>query len=364
MQAPIVSSSPPHPVLAEVAEPSYQGKDDGGGGGAVVTATTAAIDTENTDKPVMAIVISDSPPVLSNLFVSKDELKRFRRFSSSQRKVLEFHFNNGDYWPSKSMRDKLSLALKVPQRKIQIWFQNQRAKFKEMLANKPCPQGALSDEVENLIIERDLQMYRLLERQAEVEARLTTPLVYQVRSSSTAAAATTPSAKSSGPSTITNSSSTSTSPVSSSSSHQLATPGIRPMIAQEAPNVTATAQASPMQPQQIAGPLGSESSWTAGQSTVQYSTTTYHENPSSYVYPPQQPSVQYFPSSQYCFTYAHPQGIYEPIYHIQDIAGPVENYYQPQAHYRYADAHTGSIPFEKTPVEISTMRRWQTDNSL
>jgi hypothetical protein len=93
-----------------------------------------------------------------------DEPKRFTRFSNVQRKVLEFHFNNGDYWPTKRMREKLADALQVPQRKVQIWFQNQRAKHKDLLANQPCPPSPSSETEEDRAIENDLQLLKKLEQ--------------------------------------------------------------------------------------------------------------------------------------------------------------------------------------------------------
>jgi hypothetical protein len=106
----------------------------------------------------------DSEIALPGSQLELDEPKRFTRFTNAQRKVLEFHFNNGDYWPTKRMREKLADALQVPQRKVQIWFQNQRAKHKDLLANQPCPLSPSSESEEDRAIQQDLELLKKLER--------------------------------------------------------------------------------------------------------------------------------------------------------------------------------------------------------
>lgn len=71
--------------------------------------------------------------------------KPFRRFSPNQRKFLMEHFESGDFWPIKSVRIKLAKTLGVSQRKIQIWFQNQRAKRKDIVVNSSTVKSKLDN---------------------------------------------------------------------------------------------------------------------------------------------------------------------------------------------------------------------------
>jgi hypothetical protein len=108
--------------------------------------------------------VNDDVLLLSNApsFESSSD-KRFTRFTGDQKKMLEFHFSRGDYWPSRRIREKLAAVLNVPQRKVQIWFQNQRAKMKDTISTDSIT-PALSEEEEDRIFEQDLQFLSSLEQ--------------------------------------------------------------------------------------------------------------------------------------------------------------------------------------------------------
>jgi hypothetical protein len=54
--------------------------------------------------------------------------RRYQRLQPWQKLVLSQHFVAGDYWPSRDTREALANQLGIDQRKVQIWFQNERAK--------------------------------------------------------------------------------------------------------------------------------------------------------------------------------------------------------------------------------------------
>jgi hypothetical protein len=54
--------------------------------------------------------------------------RRYQRLMPWQKQVLSQHFVAGDFWPSRETREGLANQLGIDQRKVQIWFQNERAK--------------------------------------------------------------------------------------------------------------------------------------------------------------------------------------------------------------------------------------------
>lgn len=54
--------------------------------------------------------------------------RKYKRLESWQKDKLYEHFNKGDYWPDRDTRKGLADKIKIDPRKVQIWFQNERAK--------------------------------------------------------------------------------------------------------------------------------------------------------------------------------------------------------------------------------------------
>eukprot|EP00475_Leptophrys_vorax_P022442 TRINITY_DN3059_c0_g1_i1.p1 TRINITY_DN3059_c0_g1~~TRINITY_DN3059_c0_g1_i1.p1 ORF type:complete len:392 (+),score=72.11 TRINITY_DN3059_c0_g1_i1:135-1310(+) len=54
--------------------------------------------------------------------------RRYQRLMPWQKQLLAKHFISGDFWPSRETREALAQQLGIDQRKVQIWFQNERAK--------------------------------------------------------------------------------------------------------------------------------------------------------------------------------------------------------------------------------------------
>ncbi|ESO03301.1 hypothetical protein HELRODRAFT_127841, partial [Helobdella robusta] len=59
--------------------------------------------------------------------------------SSWQQQQLEACFNNDNHYPSKQLRNELSTRLNISQNKLEIWFQNRRAKQRRMEHTKKRP---------------------------------------------------------------------------------------------------------------------------------------------------------------------------------------------------------------------------------
>lgn len=52
----------------------------------------------------------------------------YRRLEPWQKEALVDHYASGDFWPDRDTRENLANRLGITQRKIQVWFQNERVK--------------------------------------------------------------------------------------------------------------------------------------------------------------------------------------------------------------------------------------------
>lgn len=54
--------------------------------------------------------------------------RKYQRLVPWQKQILSNHFTAGDFWPTRETREALAEQLGLDQRKVQVWFQNERAK--------------------------------------------------------------------------------------------------------------------------------------------------------------------------------------------------------------------------------------------
>src|SRR5690349_19646545 len=75
-----------------------------------------------------AVWISHDEAVNGAVRSAASRKRRYQRLMPWQKQLLAKHFLSGDFWPSRETREALAQQLGIDQRKVQIWFQNERAK--------------------------------------------------------------------------------------------------------------------------------------------------------------------------------------------------------------------------------------------
>ncbi|CAO3660245.1 unnamed protein product [Rhizopus stolonifer] len=96
---------------------------------------TMYYDTENFTSDKLSAMMPPPPPFVLPPFPMDDDLSKPRkrtRTTPEQLAILEKSFNHNPS-PNSRIREQLSFQLGMPERSIQIWFQNRRAKVKNQV---------------------------------------------------------------------------------------------------------------------------------------------------------------------------------------------------------------------------------------
>eukprot|EP01083_Nonionella_stella_P242974 847086_1 len=80
--------------------------------------------------PPPADLLPKMKPLRALLPAEMKPPRKLRRFSVAELHALEVHFKRGDLWPSRETRVAFAKQFQCNQRKVQVWFQNERAKMK------------------------------------------------------------------------------------------------------------------------------------------------------------------------------------------------------------------------------------------